>query len=101
MINISIYQEFYLNSRFNLFKYSNFEIPSPNFAAPSAHILMPLINLKIQDEFNFFLFQAILLIKEKIELKIFLKMKIFTRNSDSMQSYSVILKHFLLILLLH
>ncbi len=44
--------------RFKVVKFSNFEIPSPNFPAPLSPILLLLINFKIQCDFRFFLLQA-------------------------------------------
>ena len=41
-------ENFYLNSRFKIVKFNNFETPSPNFAAPSASISLPLINLRFK-----------------------------------------------------
>jgi hypothetical protein len=39
---------FYKKFKFKLVKLSNFEMPSPNFAAPSSPIAFPLTNLTIQ-----------------------------------------------------
>jgi hypothetical protein len=52
-INIPINENFYLNCRFKVVKFTNFETPSPNFAAPSLRINYELINLKIQYDFRF------------------------------------------------
>ncbi len=41
-------ENFYQIFRVKLVKLSNFETPSPNFAAPSAPIPLSLINMKIQ-----------------------------------------------------
>ena len=53
IINISINENFYFKLRLRVVKFSNFEIPSPNFPAPSEPILFDLINLKIQNDFRF------------------------------------------------
>ena len=44
-------KNFYYKYRFKLFKFSNFENPSPNFADPSNPILFNLLNFKIQYKF--------------------------------------------------
>jgi hypothetical protein len=49
-----MYEYFYSKLRLKIFKFSNFEAPSPNFPAPSAPISLSLINLKIQYDFRFF-----------------------------------------------
>jgi hypothetical protein len=41
--------------RNKLVKFTNFETPSPNFAAPSASILLQLISFKFQSHFNYFI----------------------------------------------
>ncbi len=48
-------ENFYLKPRFKLVKFSNFETPSPNFAAPLSPISVDLIKLKIQFYFGFFI----------------------------------------------
>ncbi len=44
----------YVKFRFKMIKFSNFEIPKPNSAAPSAPILFSLIHFNIQHQFSFF-----------------------------------------------
>jgi hypothetical protein len=36
-----------VKSRFKLVKITNYETPSPNFAAPSSPILLKLLNFKV------------------------------------------------------
>jgi hypothetical protein len=50
-----IKENFYQIFRFRLDKFSNFETPSPNYAAPTSPILFPLINFNFQYGFSFFI----------------------------------------------
>jgi hypothetical protein len=53
LINISINEYIYHNSRFKQVKFSNFEALSPNLVAPLALILFSLLNFKFQFDFHF------------------------------------------------
>ncbi len=48
---------FYPMSIFKVVRFSNFETYSPNFPTPSSSILLPLKNLKIQNDFVCFCYK--------------------------------------------
>jgi hypothetical protein len=52
-----MYKNYYIYYKFKskLFKLINFEIPSPNYDAPSSPISLLLINLKINIVYNYLL----------------------------------------------